>query len=836
MIKVNNKESIHTLTKRFLKVNKNRNCIAILAIILTSVLFTTVFTASLSMIKSTMESSMRIIMVTSHVAAQNLTKEQYDRISKDNEIKKQGLNIYLTMADNNELKNIQTEIRYAEKIATESYQCVPKEGSLPNNQDEIATSTIVLKALGVQPKLGEKVKLLFTVSGQKISKEFTLSGYWDGDTVAMAQMVWISKSYCDRVAPIATEEGILKGNYEGAYNIAIWFSNPYNLEKKAYDLESRYDLQDTNADVQANPAYNIFTTESFPFGAVAILLAIIVLSGYLIIYNVFNISVNMDIRIYGLLMNIGTTGKQLKKIVKLQALWLSVIGIPIGMVLGFLIGSKMTPYLLSDISNSSKTTLHASVAFHPIIFIAAALFSLITIYIGCYRPCRVVGRLTPIEAVRMTDVKSNKKIKKNRNLSTIYMALSNIKRTWGKGFILIISLALSLLVLNAVYMIVRGFDFDRYTSMLISADLEISKVSSNEGLTELDNITPEFKKKVYGNKDIASVGYIYYTKTTQKIDDKTYQKIADMIKKSQDDVYNKQQKKVIQNYLDKREVPCRYIGINEAAFNRLNFKEGNCSWTDFCSGKYVISEINVYSYTLVPGDKVQLKFNNENSKDYHVIAIANLPVTFIPKHDGPFYISYLIPEKEYINKTSNDKAILAAIDVKKGKLHKVSDWINDYMKSNDYNCAINSRYELHKQFQSFVNKYYAIGALLIVVLFVIGILNYSNTMMTSILSRRKELTLLEVVGMTKKQILKMLVWEGGIYLVLAWIFSTLASILCAQRLISMVVGPAFFFKCKISVLPSIAVLPFLFLVIIIIAISNYRRICKETVIERIRNE
>ena len=42
----------------------------------------------------------------------------------------------------------------------------------------------------------------------------------------------------------------------------------------------------------------------------------------------------------------------------------------------------------------------------------------------------------------------------------------------------------------------------------------------------------------------------------------------------------------------------------------------------------------------------------------------------------------------------------------------------------------------------------------------IGIMNFFNTTATSVISRKKELALLEVVGMTKKQISKMLVAEG----------------------------------------------------------------------------
>ena len=74
----------------------------------------------------------------------------------------------------------------------------------------------------------------------------------------------------------------------------------------------------------------------------------VILAGYLIIYNIFNISVKTDIRAYGLLKNVGTTGKQLKKIVRMQAWKLSAVGIPIGLIFGYLAGLCMAPSLTAD--------------------------------------------------------------------------------------------------------------------------------------------------------------------------------------------------------------------------------------------------------------------------------------------------------------------------------------------------------------------------------------------------------------------------------------------------------------------------------------------------------
>ena len=100
--------------------------------------------------------------------------------------------------------------------------------------------------------------------------------------------------------------------------------------------------------MEINPAYNLFEEDSFSFTSLIVMVLFVILAGYLIIYNIFNISVKTDIRAYGLLKNVGTTGKQLKKIVRMQAWKLSAVGIPIGLIFGYLAGLCMAPSLTAD--------------------------------------------------------------------------------------------------------------------------------------------------------------------------------------------------------------------------------------------------------------------------------------------------------------------------------------------------------------------------------------------------------------------------------------------------------------------------------------------------------
>ena len=100
--------------------------------------------------------------------------------------------------------------------------------------------------------------------------------------------------------------------------------------------------------------------------------------------------------------------------------------------------------------------------------------------------------------------------------------------------------------------------------------------------------------------------------------------------------------------------------------------------------------------------------------------------------------------------------------------------------------------DMKASFRRFVSKYYMIGSFLVVILAFIGIMNFFNTTATSVISRKKELALLEVVGMTKKQVSKMLVTEGFLYLGGAFVIAVLLIVFGAKQILVNTLGYSIF--------------------------------------------
>ena len=131
MVKVENKETLRLLTKRFMRMNRGRNLIAVLAIMLTSLLFTSLFAGTVSLILSKRAADIKSFMDSSHAIAQNLpddTEEGILRaIKEDDKVDRFGQGIFLgALCD--ERVQFSGEVRYADRYLAESFNCTPGEG------------------------------------------------------------------------------------------------------------------------------------------------------------------------------------------------------------------------------------------------------------------------------------------------------------------------------------------------------------------------------------------------------------------------------------------------------------------------------------------------------------------------------------------------------------------------------------------------------------------------------------------------------------------------------------------------------------------------------------
>ena len=250
MKKVSNRRVIRTLSYRTMGEKKWKNMIAVLAIALTSLLFTALFTVGSSMVESIQEGIFRQIGTCAHGGYKYLTREEYERIKAAGGYKDISFDIIAGFGANPELNKIQTEIRYAEDAMAKWSYSYPQQGRMPNEINEIAASSKVLEALGVPLEIGAKVPLSISTHDREgkekiLNEEFVLSGFWYSNDASHAQEVWIAEEYLDTHIDLLeqnyNEREREKGLYsaEGSIQASIWFDSSYDIESQMEELTAR---------------------------------------------------------------------------------------------------------------------------------------------------------------------------------------------------------------------------------------------------------------------------------------------------------------------------------------------------------------------------------------------------------------------------------------------------------------------------------------------------------------------------------------------------------------------------------------------------------------------
>lgn len=836
---------------------KGRNIIAVIAIAMTSLLFTSLFTIGGNMIVKQQEGTMRQVGGSSHAGIKYLTQEEYDIVRRDEKLKEVSYRICVGDAVNDSLNKLHTEISYYEDLDAKMSFCYPEEGHMPQREDEIVTSDLVLDALGISCELGQKVPLVINIDGEIQEKTFTLCGYFKGDTVASAQVAAVSKEYANKVAPTPTasalKTGTSNGDYAGRIMADFNFDSSWQLEKQAQSLLERCGFPEETP-VGINWAYMGGEMDIETIVLMVVLLLIILASGYLIIYNIFYINVFHDIRHYGLLKTIGTTGKQLRKIVRRQAYVLSLYGIPIGLIGGVLVGKLLLPMVMGEFNFSRTADSHLEL--NPWIFIGSAVFSFLTVYISCIKPCKIASKVTAVEAVRYTegqDVtdRKRKKATHSKKVSPRHIALRNIGRNRKKVVVVVASLSLALVILNSISSLVSGFDMDKFISSMTVSDFSVSDATLDNVSVDLmnrvyDGVTADFLQELEKKDGVEAIGNIYINQLGIIFSEEDFAKVEENIfnnpqEKERLEAMEAEMGELLNSYKQQRYLDGNIYGMGKLAVEKLENVDGDLDWEKFQTGKYVIAtrfgfsdEEDECAAFFHPGETVTLTNETGESREYEVLAVVDIPYSCGLQVFGIFNCDFILPEQEYLDFMGQQQPMRTIFNVEKDKEETVQLWLENYCGTVNPDLTYTSKESIVQEFDSMKDMVVMVGGLLSLILAIIGILNFINTMVTSIISRRQEFAMMEAVGMTGTQQRQVLLWEGVYYALLTGIVSLLLAALLNITAIRSIGEGFFFFTWHFTITSVLACLPFLAAAVFIVPTVCYKNMCQVSVVERMR--
>lgn len=685
---------------------------------------------------------------------------------------------------------INDKISYSITTATDkALELTPykaKKGRLPQNINETAIEAWVLPYINKDAEIGDKINVN--------NKQYTLVGILENNLITQSSnegIVLTKDNKLDTSSSSLLVEISPKANLKKTLKEMEIMTNKDNIMKNSYVIA----MEGGSDDDSMKGIYEI----------TAIIISIVLIATIAVIYNSFQISVVERIKQFGLLRAVGTTPKQIRKIVLREASVLIIIGVPIGLIFG-IFAMEIIGFLFNKLVGSMM--ILGAIKISPMVLVLSSIVAIIAIYISALIPSISAGRISPLTAINSrSSIKKEKiKVRKNFIIQKIFgfegaMASKNIKRNRKRYRITVFSIVISVvlfvtfkyftdLALNVngnintsrnIQFCVYNDDSHNNSSQVIENDI-IDKVKSLSSIKKVYKVYEPFTfKAVIDKKD--KIKEVDEIRTPNDKDEKKYDTIYKDIN------YNGKDRTQINagiNVYDNNalESAKKYLTAGSIDVDNLN-KE---------NGVIVIERNEIYnankkkSYIgpaadIKVGDEILLQSDTQNSSNFGGGDVKKVKVLGIVK-DDPFDFNgsqngiKMITTEELSKRLTNKSSLNVLklnITVNNDKDDKkISEDIQNVIKSNSSLQVINY-IDQNKQVKSGMLMIQILLYGFVVVISLISSVNIVNTLTTNIIIRRREFAALKSIGLTQKGLRKMIVLEGLLYGIMGSLYGAVIS-------------------------------------------------------------
>ena len=756
--------SYKQLTGKYLKKNKKRTVLTIIGIMLSVALISTIG-VFFNGIRDSKIQDAKSRGGSYHLEFQKTNEKLISKIINNPKVSRSGL---YTRGEEIKINDkLAINVIMATDKALELLPYKAKTGRLPEKQNEVAMETWVLSHIDKDAKVGNKIKVM--------SKEYTLVGILED--IAQNQIesngLILSKNNS-----INKQNAALLVEISSKTNLKTAVSELRQLGEKDTVTENTYLLQMQGVGGTDSGLEGLYV-------AIAIIIGIVLISTIAVIYNSFQISVVERIKQFGLLRAVGTTPRQIRKIVLREATILAVIAIPLG-----LICSIIAVYVISIAYKliGADSVMPMKISVSPMVLCISAAVGSVAIYLSALVPAYFAGRVSPMDAIsgRTSITKEKIKRRKNKVIQRIFgfegaLAAKNIKRNRKRYRITVFSIVISVVL----FVTFKSF---MDTSINISSDLNESKnihftVRGDTSIdSKIENDIKALKSvdKVYGVYN----PYFFDMAISKNSKVKEIQDMRNIYKKTTlDGVEKILIKGSIMVYdVDSLEVSKKYLKSGNIDMKKLNSENGvilinkNRVYDDNTNKEYFgpLADIKV-------GDEIDLqydafkkvKFGEGKVQKVKVMAIVNSePFDYWGPLDGLKIITTEEMGKKLAEGKETKLADLNIVlkDIKNEEAGKIG--IENTIKSNSSLTVINNIDNNRKE-KSYIlmTKTLLYGFVLVVSL--IGSVNIINTLTTNIILRKREFATLKSIGLTQKGLKKMIVLEGLLYGIVGTIYGSI---------------------------------------------------------------
>lgn len=802
---------------------KSKNILIGIAIILTTLLLFVIPSIGKDMVEVNF-AVINKIYPTWHALYRNVDESTVMKLAAHHDVKTYGLR---SDAGYMNLEDATVSMMYMDRTGMELYKVKLKEGQLPQKENDIVVSKGILEALGQNGKIGDTITVPYQIlkdDGLDYTKEkdFRICGFLADNESSKEQKQYtslVSEAFLKAEIPVEQVKYrfLLQVNGQKGNTTADYTETIQNIARQFGISED---------DMNINKEYlaaNYVDPATIP--VIVGIMLIVVLAGIITIYSVYYVSMNQRVREFGKLKAIGATKRQLRQIVLREGMGVALFAIPIGLLIGTV---AVKVVLLQFVEHAKDSNVLITEAYKVVakgevqlyywwIYLLAIAVTLCTVYLSLMKPMRMAAKVSEIEAMRYQG--GSKRQKSSRKgyqfLNIGRLTKRNLAENKKKSTITIVSMA------------VTGIFVMMVATVLSCANPMESAKSSIVGQYEISPIVES------GNKEHPEYEWAEVQKNNP-LNEGLKQQIEELDGVERVDVFTAL--KVSGGPFEEK-IGTEFInGVPEEYAEELKkgITEGNVTYEELKSGdKVILDRALLHWYPDIKvGDKLKLNIHdgdNTFQKEIEVAAIGEYGTgltnynCLIMAKEGAEKLtinnssSYfqVIADKDYDEAL---EASLQAIVDGSGRL-QMRTWKNEY---DTWENAI----------QMTRGACYAF----IIILAAISIMNLINTMINSVHVRKKELGMMQAIGMSDRQLMKMLQLEG--------IFYTVGTLIISIGVGSLAGYPLFLYAKRTGmfdistyhypVTAAIIIILTLFVIHMLLAIFIAKSVRKDSLIERIR--
>ena len=755
MFRIHNRRLFWRLAGRSIRANLSRHMLTALAVFLSAVMLFSIFTIGVNYFRNLQTMMDRLDGVTDAILYAP-TQEQYEQVQATPGVEAAGVRMSLGSETIPGALGFEIPLQhwYYDEEAWE-HQILPMlsdvVGTYPQDTLEVMMSIDTLKRLGIEkPEVGMTIHL---------TRDYQLTGWFTDYTSE------------DRV--LRSESGAREfysefWGWESCQLGVCW------SEEETWETLQQIPLTDAQRWV-STPQRSVVSREQV-LGLLGFTALLILVGSCLFVSNILSLSVQHDIRFYGMLKTLGTTPRQLRTLVRAKAILAALAGLVPGMLAAMMLCLEVVPRALETLTNDNMSAMPRTVTFYPVIFLGTILFVALTVALSSWKPARLAGKISPMQALSYTGLPGGRRGKAGRRTGLHSMALHNVFRQKKQAVRVFASLTLGavlILAVNSVFHLdmpeydTNGYDITISSWATNPEDMSFFAQTLNhsamEAITKLDGIQEmEITRvsKLYMQSDPA-VLWPYakeFARWTRKDDPaaveekmKAYQASAGKFEGAEAVTL---ELSVLEEYNQTAEHP---VDLDA-------FAAGDILLVSDCTGEVEPPE----DFSVMIGQTLSIRGRDGQVQSFTIGGVERGDIYLEISPGGTGHVPGVLVSQAGMDRINPDADIqYICINAEEGQLMALDQAIQEILAVAPGHVEYVSAAQAQADYAQNQRTVALVGNGVCILMVLMGLMNYVNVMAASVQTRRRELAMMESLGMTRRQLRAMVMWEGGIYAVLS---------------------------------------------------------------------